>query len=68
MLQEYILSFVPGILELAKESRVSPSFNVGYAVIGGTHFSREVYIIESSGFKEEDEIDPTMGLTVDDIP
>jgi len=42
--------------------------NVGLVATFGAHFSNEVEIISMSGFKENQSIDPTLGLTVEDIP
>lgn len=42
--------------------------NVGLVITLGSHFSKEVEIISSSGFKEDQSIDPTLNLTVEDIP
>lgn len=42
--------------------------NVGLVITLGSHFSKEVEIISSSGFKEGQSIDPTLNLTVEDIP
>ena len=40
----------------------------GLNFTGAVHFSREVEILESSGFFSGQRVDPTLGLTVDDIP
>lgn len=40
----------------------------GFVLSTGVHFHKEVEILEVSGFKENQVIDPTLGLTVDDIP
>lgn len=42
--------------------------NVGLVATFGAHFSKEIEIIGMSGFKENQSIDPTLGLTVEDIP
>lgn len=42
--------------------------NVGVVATTGIHFSKEVEIISSSGFSDGQTIDPTIGLTVEDIP
>lgn len=42
--------------------------NVGLVATFGAHFSKEIEIIKMSGFKEGQSIDPTLGLTVEDIP
>ena len=42
------------------------SMGVNFTV--GLHFSRETEILESSGFVEGMKVDPTVGLTADDIP
>jgi hypothetical protein len=41
---------------------------VGFAFTAGVHFSKEVEIVESSGFKSGQTVDPGINLTVDDIP
>jgi hypothetical protein len=42
--------------------------NVGFAIHGGVHFSKELEILRASGFEDGQKVDPTIGLTVDDIP
>ena len=45
-----------------------PLGGVGVNFTAGVLFSRELEIIEDSGFTVGDMLDPTIGLTVDDIP
>lgn len=42
--------------------------SMGLNATGGVHFSKELEILRGSGFSDGMKLDPTIGLTVDDIP
>lgn len=58
--------FEEPLLGLTYRHPIAASMGVNFTV--GMHFSHETAIVESSGFEDGMKLDPTIGLTVDDIP